>query len=165
MKLTDLTLRKALELATAIEERAATHYRALAEKYADDEPLATAFSQLASDEEAHGSHFAELLHGLPEGGSLEEKEEALNLLRASASAKVLDPDSLSRVDGTATPNDALYEALELEKATLFFYQSLRDVLDESREIDHLIETEKRHVSTLVKVLVSDARFRGLDDTW
>jgi len=165
MKLTDLTLRKALELAATIEEKAAQRYEALAEKFSGDQTLAAVFSQLAQDEAAHGSHFTDLLQGLPDEADLADKEEALDLLRASAASAVLDPRSLSRTDDVRTPVDALHQALELEKATLFFYQSLKDVMDESSLVDHLIETEKRHISTLMKVLVSDARFRGLDDVW
>ncbi|MCG6927786.1 MAG: hypothetical protein LJF30_21080 [Acidobacteria bacterium] len=165
MKLTDLTLRKALDLAATIEDKAAHHYEALAQKFADDESLAGVFTQLAKDEAAHGSHFTDLIQGLPDEDALEDKEDALNLLRASAASEVLNPENLSRTDHIRSPADALHKALDLEKATLFFYQSLKDVLEESTEVDHLIETEKRHVSTLMKVLVSDARFRSLDDAW
>jgi rubrerythrin len=165
MKVTELTLHSALELAVTIEDKAAARYEALARTYAADPPLAEVFAQLAKDEAAHGSHFSELLETAPDGGSLADKEEALNLLRASAASKMLSPEALARTDEFENPGDALRGALELEKATLFFYQSLKDVLDDNEEVDHLIETEKRHVSTLMKVLVSDARFRGLDDTW
>ena len=165
MKVTELTLRSALELAATIEDKAAARYEALARTYADDPALAEVFAQLARDEAAHGSHFSELIERTPEEGGLEDKEEALNLLRASAASKILSPEGLARTDDFKTPVDALQGALELEKATLFFYQSLKDLLDDSEEVDHLIETEKRHVSALMKVLVSDARFRGLDDVW
>ena len=165
MKLTDLTLRKALELAATIEEKAAQRYEALAEKFSGDETLATVFSQLAQDEAAHGSHFTDLAQGLPSEAALADKEEALDLLRASAASAALNPKRLSQTEEIRTPADALHQALELEKATLFFYQSLKDVMDESKQVDDLIETEKRHISTLMKVLVSDARFRGLDDAW
>ena len=165
MKLTDLTLPKALELAATIEERAARHYELLAARFAADEPLATVFSQLARDEASHESQFKDLLAGLPDERAFAGKEEALNLLRASAAAEILRPEGLGRTDDIRSPADALHTALELEKATLFFYQSLKDVLEESPEVDDLIATEKRHVSTLMKVLTVDARFRGLDDNW
>jgi rubrerythrin len=165
MKLTDLTLPKALELAATIEERAARRYEQLASQFATDEPLAAVFSQLARDEASHESHFKDLLEGLPDESALADKEDALNLLRASAAAEILRPEGLARTDDIRTPADALHKALDLEKATLFFYQSLKDVLDESPEVDDLIATEKRHVSTLMKVLMVDARFRGLDDSW
>jgi rubrerythrin len=165
MKLTDLTLPKALELAATIEERAARHYELLAARFAADEPLATVFSQLARDEASHESHFKDLLAGLPDESTFADKEEALNLLRASAAAEILGPEGLARTDDIRSPADALHTALELEKASLFFYQSLKDVLEESPEVDDLIATEKHHVSTLMKVLTIDARFRGLDDNW
>jgi rubrerythrin len=165
MKVTELTLRSALELAVTIEGRAAARYETLARQYADDPSLAEVFSQLAKDEAAHGSHFSELMERTPDEASLEDREEALNLLRASAASRILSPQALAEADDAKTPADALLGALELEKATLFFYQSLKDVLDDNEEVDHLIETEKRHVSALMKVLVNDARFRGLDDTW
>ena len=165
MKVTDLSLRAALELAATIEDKAAHRYETLARKYAADPALSEVFKQLAADEAAHGSHFGDLLQRVPDEGGLGDKEEALNLLRASAAAKILSPEGLDKTDDLNTPADALHNALELEKATLFFYQSLKDVLDDNEEIDHLIETEKRHVSALMKVLINDARFRGLDDTW
>ena len=165
MKLTEITPEKALELAASIEERAAQHYEALAQKFADDEALAAVFSQLAKDEAAHENHFKDLSQRVGKPGSLENKEEALDLLRASAASEFFHPDSLAGTEDIKTPADALQRALGLEKATLFFYQSLRDLLDESDEVSHLIETEKRHISSLMKVLVSDARFRSLDDTW
>jgi len=165
MKITDLTVRTALELAATIEEKAARRYEVLARKYAADPSLSEVFTQLAKDEAAHGSHFTDLLQRVPDEGALDDEEEALNLLRASAAAKILDPEGLDKTDDINTPADALRNALELEKATLFFYQSLKDVLDDNEEVDHLIETEKRHVSALMKVLINDARFRGLDDTW
>jgi rubrerythrin len=165
MKLTDITPDKALELASTIEEKAAQHYAALAKKFADDEPLAAVFSQLAEDEAAHENHFKDLSRRMGKPASFEGREEALNLLRASAASEFFHPESLSRTDDIRTPADALHKALGLEKATLFFYQSLKDVLDVSEEVNHLIETEKRHISSLMKVLISDARFRSLDDTW
>ncbi len=69
-------------------------------------------------------------------------DKALEVLRASAASEFFHPESLSRIDDVRTPADALHKALGLEKATLFFYQSLKDVLDESEEVNHLIETEK-----------------------
>jgi len=165
MKLTEITPLKALELAASIEEKAARHYEELAERFADDEPIAAVFSQLAKDEAAHENHFKDLAQRMGTPGALEGKEGALDLLRASAASEFFNPKSLSRTDHIRTPADALRTALGLEKATLFFYQSLADVLDESEEVNHLIETEKRHISSLMKVLISDARFRSLDDTW
>ena len=92
MKVTDLTVRAALELAAAIEDKAAQRYEALARKYAADPALSEVFSQLAKDEEAHGSHFTDLLRRAPDEGGLEDKEEAMNLLRASAASKILNPE-------------------------------------------------------------------------
>lgn len=165
MKLTDITPETALELAASIEEKAAHHYEALARKFANDEALAAVFSQLAKDEAAHENHFKDLFRRMGKPGALEGKEEALDLLRASAASEFFHPESLTRTDDIRTATDALHKALGLEKATLFFYQSLKDVLDENEEVNHLIETERRHISSLMKVLVSDARFRSLDDTW
>jgi rubrerythrin len=165
MKLTDITPEKALELAASIEEKAAQRYEALAKKFAEDEALGAVFSQLAKDEAAHGDHFKDLSQRVGKLGSLEDKEQALDLLRASAASEFFHPESLARTDDIRTPADALETALGLEKATLFFYQSLKDVLDENQEVNHLIETEKRHISSLMNVLISDARFRSLDDTW
>jgi rubrerythrin len=165
MKLTDITLRGALELAGTVEEKVAQRYEALAKKFAGDEAIAGVFSQLAEDEMAHESHFRNLARQVPEQGGSQATDQAMDLVRASAASRYLDPDALDQTDQIETPADALREALGLEKATLFFYQSLKDVLDESEELNELVEAEKRHISVLMRVLLSDARFRGLDDTW
>jgi len=59
----------------------------------------------------------------------------------------------------------LIKAVRLEKATLLFYHALRDNIGKQTSLDEIIAAEKTHLTTLMKVILTDARFRGLGDTW
>jgi len=69
------------------------------------------------------------------------------------------------VDKIEHYEDALEKAFGLEKATLGFYQSVREVLGKNPTLEKIIETEKSHVVTLMKVMISGGKFRSLQDTW
>ncbi len=62
-------------------------------------------------------------------------------------------------------DDALGEAIKLEKATLLFYHALREAIGEKTVLDAVIRAEKDHLVALTKVLLTEAKFRGLGDTW
>jgi len=159
-----ITLRKAIEHAIATEQRGAEHYGALARALVAHKSVAAVFSQLAADEKDHEAEFSRLLKEVPvaepTGGA-----EPLQLLQAAAVAGELDVERLANAAEITTPREALLRALAFERSTLFYYQSLRDVLGASPQIEAMIAAEKQHVTTLMKVLVSDAEFRGLGDLW
>jgi rubrerythrin len=164
MKLTELTLRKALDLAADTEAAAAQRYQELARQFAASPEVAEVFTQLASDESSHEAHFRDVASRVREGEAPPRGEDSMDLVRASVASEFFKPGGFAAAE-VKTPADALQKALGLERATLFFYISLQDVMGESPELAHLIEAEKRHVTTLMKVLLSDAKFRSLDDTW
>ena len=73
---------------------------------------------------------------------------------------------LSRVlEGVRTRDDALQRALELEKATLGFYQALQDELRDEPVLGAIIAAEKQHLTTLMNVLSTGVKFRGLGETF
>jgi len=164
MKLTELTLRKALDLAADTEAAAAQRYQELARQFADNPAVAEVFTQLASDEATHEAHFRGVASRVPEGEPSPRDDDSMDLVRASVASEFFKPGGFAAAE-VETPADALLKALGLERATLFFYISLQDVLGESPELGHLIQAEKRHVTSLMKVLLSDAKFRSLDDIW
>jgi len=81
-------------------------------------------------------------------------------------AEVFDTEALSkRVDEIRTREDALERALGLEKATLAYYQAMREILGADDVLDSLITVEKRHVVKVMQLLLTGAKFRGLADAF
>jgi rubrerythrin len=159
----NLTLRKALEMAVATEELGAKYYQEISKKFSDEKELVEVFDRLAEDEVAHESQFKKLLDEIPsdEVG----QDDAGLLLRAAATSQFFDKKALEDVSEIKTADDALAKALAFERSTLFYYQSLKDIIGESPQLQKLVDAEKAHVTTLMKVIVSNAKFRGLADPW
>jgi rubrerythrin len=159
----EMTLRKALEKAVATEAQGERYYKHMAETFADNLAVATVFEQLAADESEHEAQFKRLLDSVPADQGTGEDGEAL--LRAAFTIDSFDDKKMEDFADVKTPADALARALAFEKSTLFYYQSLKDVIGESAELDQLIAAEKQHVTSLMKVVISDAEFRGIADGW
>jgi rubrerythrin len=159
----DITLRQAIEHAVKTEQRGAAYYQRMAKTFADNQAVADVFTQLAKDEEEHGSEFSQLLSQVP--GGEETDSEALQMVQAAGLTGELDADNLDKPEDITSPKDALLKALSFERSTLFYYQSLKEALGDSPQLQALISAEKSHVLVLMKVLVTDADFRGLGDRW
>ena len=160
----NITLRKAIEVAVATEELGAKYYKEIAAKFSGEAEVARVFQQLAQDEEAHESQFRRLLDEVPPENEVGQDDAGL-LLRAAAMSQFFDKKMLADTAEIKSPADALAKALAFERSTLFYYQSLKDILGESNQLQKMIDAERDHVTTLMRVVVSDARFRGLADPW
>ena len=90
---------------------------------------------------------------------------SLQFLRATAISEFFRSDSFKDTDAIKDKTEALGRAFAFEKATHQYYQAMRDVIGESSELDAIIEAEKNHVVTLMKVILTDAKFRSLSDKW
>jgi len=161
----NLTLRKAIEVAVATEELGAKYYKEIATKFSGEEKVARVFQQLAKDEEAHETQFRRLLDEVPPEKNEVGQDDAGLLLRAAATSQFFDKQALADMAEIKSPADALGKALAFERSTLFYYQSLKEILGESTELQKMIDAERDHVTTLMRVIVSDAQFRGLADPW
>lgn len=161
----DLTLRECIQLAVTTEEIGRKFYERLARKFADDKDVAGVFSQLAEDEKAHEKQFKLLLEKVPKEELQPERYELHQFLRATAISEFFRKDYFARADEISTPADALGQALAFEKETLLYYQAIRDVLGENKQLDAIIKTERNHVMAISRILVTDARFRGLSDSF
>ena len=159
----NLTLRKAIEMAVVTEELGAKYYRKIAKKFSGESKIARIFDQLAQDEVAHETQFKKLLEEVPPGRH--SGEDSGLVLRAAAISQFFDQKALGNDEQIMSSQDALIRALAFERSTLFYYQSLRDILGDSPQLEKMIEAERSHVVVLMKVIVSDAKFRGLADPW
>ncbi len=161
------TLRQCVELAVETEQLGAQRYDQMAEKLSDKPDTAAILKQLAADERDHERQFRGLLTSMPEVDKPLGTDRNSEYLRSLAGREFFDREvaPLSQPAEITSPGDALSKALALEKATVLFYDAMKDVLGQNRELETIIAAEKQHVTTLMKVIMSDAEFRGLSDTW
>ena len=162
-----LTLRKVIEFAVTTEELGADFYDRMAKRFADNPDVASVFSQLAKDEQAHKVQFGAILKGAPATFDDEVDHERAQYLRAMAVSEFFAPHSgpFHEAEQIKDAESALWRALDLEKAALGLYRAIRDELGQSKPLDAIIAAEKQHLFQLMKVVASGAKFRGLQDDW
>ncbi len=161
----NLSLRKALELAITTEQIGAEFYRRMAGKFASRKEIADVFSQLSQDEHSHEAAFKVLLGQMPADQERDNEPERLDYLRAVATSEFFRKDWFERTADLETATDALIKAFYFEKATLLYYQEIREQLGTSPQLDAVIEAEKKHVISLIRIIPTNAEFRGLSNGW
>jgi rubrerythrin len=141
------SLRKAVQFAITTEQVGARAYRRLARNLAEDEEIAQLFLALAEDEERHEAEFRALLETVADCDAARDYPEKYGYLRAMSISEFFSPRSgLTRdVEEIRTREDALRRAIGLEKATLGYYQALRDVLGPSAALEGIIGAEREHL--------------------
>ena len=161
----EMTLRKALQLAVATENNGIKFYERLAKRFEDNQDVASIFTRLAKDEIAHESEFNKLLDNITEDKPLDQDPEQYDYLRATSISEFFRSDIFDKIDQITDPTDALIMALNFEKSTKMYYEALALTIGESPELQELINHEKGHVTALMKVILTDAKFRTLADSW
>jgi rubrerythrin len=142
----------------------ARFYKDLAKKFSQEKELAGIFNQLGDDELSHAAQFRTLANQTPGDDVISDDEGGVQL-RAAVASQFFDRKELQQVDQIRTKRDALVKALAFERSTLFYYQSLEDVVGKTPELEELVQAEKSHLTILMKVVMTDAEFRGLSDFW
>jgi len=161
------TIQNAVQFAVSTEEVGARTYTKLAEKFSDHEELSEAFSLLAGDERGHAAQFRALLDKLPAEDQAPAGEEDSQYLQAMASSEFFTgEDGLAAVlEKIQSVDEALHHVLGFEKASLGFYQAVKDVLGPQEALDAIIAAEKQHVVRLMKYVLTDEKMKGLADKW
>lgn len=160
-----LTPEACVEFAIRTEEIGARMYGDLAARFPSDPELRDLFAALAADEVEHGERFHALRARAGTGNKTISREQGDYLLAMSMS-EVFDTEKLANpVDAIRSREDALERALHLEKATLAYYQAMRDVLGPSDVLDALISVEKKHVVKVMQLMLTGAKFRGFADAY
>jgi rubrerythrin len=165
--LEDVTLKSCLEFAVVTEENGAKFYNHLAKKFAASKEIADLFTLLAKDEQVHQKQFADYLKEAPaKEGELSSPEKS-QYVRAMSISEFFSPyqGPFMNVDNIKDRDDALEKAFGLEKATLGFYQAVKDVLGNEPVLEKVIQAEKSHVTRLMKVMITGEKFRSLQDKW
>jgi rubrerythrin len=165
--LEDISLKSCIEFAVVTEEIGAGFYGRLSARFADNQEIANLFELLGNDEQVHKEQFSELLENLPEEEGVSPAPKQGEYLRAMSVSEFFTPGQgpFTDIDKIESRDDALEGAFRFEKATLGFYQAVQDVLGENATLTQVIETEKDHISRLMKVIVTGEKFRSLQDKW
>ena len=161
-----MTPRKAIEFAVKTEELGAKFYKQLAARFSDQAELKEMFELLARDEVVHGSQFRTLLEKTPPDEGVSTGPEFQYLHAMSLSQFFMGEKGLKKkCSEIKDKNDAMSIAFELEKATLHYYQAMREVLGENDILEAVIKAEKAHLMKVMQYIVTDAKFTGLSETW
>jgi rubrerythrin len=163
----DLSLRDSIELAVTAEKLGADFYNTLAKRFKENAEISELFSILAKDEEAHEAQFKALLNDVPAGEKKPESDREYQLLKAAAMSAFFmgEEGPMKDIGKIKTRDDAFARAFALEKASLFYYHAMQDLLGENEILKTIITAEKNHLVSVMKYLVTGAKMRGLADTW
>ena len=124
-----MTPRKAIEFAVKTEELGVKFYKQLAVRFSDQADLKEMFELLAQDEVVHGNQFRTLLAETPPDEGVSTGPEFDYLRAMSLSQFFMGDEGLKKkCNEIKNKNAALSLAFELEKATLHYYQAMKEVL-------------------------------------
>jgi rubrerythrin len=158
------TPRRAIEFAVETEELGAKFYKLLAVRFSDQAQLKAMFELLARDEVAHGSQFRTLLNETPPDEGVSTGPEFQYLRAMSLSQFFMGEEGLKKkCSEIKDKREAMGIAFELEKATLHYYQAMREVLGENDVLEAVIRMEKEHLVKVMEYISTDADFTGLSE--
>jgi len=164
----NVTAETCVAFAIKAEEIGAELYQGLARKFAADVELRELFERLGRDEVHHVEQIRAMGERLvPRFRDRPVSAEERDYLRAMSMSEIFSGEKglAANLDGIRTREDGLERALHLEKATLAYYQAMREVVGADEVLDSLIAVEKKHVVKVMQLLITGARFRGLADSF
>jgi rubrerythrin len=160
------TARQAIEFAVRTEQLGAKFYKTLAARFSDDAELKQMFELLSRDEVAHEAQFRRLLEKAPADEGVSTGPEFDYLRAMSLSQFFMGEEGLKKkskeIEGKT---DAMRVVFELEKATLQYYEAMREALGENEVLEGVIQAEKAHLMKAMQYMITDAKFKGLSDVW
>ncbi len=150
------------EMAEQIERNGAKFYRKAAESIADDDR--DLLLRLAAMEDEHERTFAAMRGQLSEDEktpiTFDPDNEAALYLQAMADGKVFKSDPSEALSGDESIQDILKTAIGLEKDSIVFYASMKDVVPKSagkEKVDAIIKEEIGHIVDLTKQLTASKK--------
>jgi len=156
------TLKQVIETAIHAEELGIKFYSEMAKKFADNEKLKNIFELLAKDEVEHKKQFQELAEENTQLPFNLTEEDTLYFKGCDVSKFF---PSMKETNEKLTPERILKNAFEFEKESVLFYTGIRYLIPMSDKLDLIIKTEKNHMTKLIKYIISDSEFRGIEDNF
>ena len=157
----EMTPRQAIEFAVKTEELGTKFYQQLALRFSEHPELKELFELLGKDEVVHEHVFRKLLEQIPPDEGISTGPEFQYLRAMSLSQFFMGKKGLKKkYKKIKGKGEAMRIVFELEKATLQYYQALKEVLGESDALQEIIATEKAHVMKAMQYVITEAKFRG-----
>jgi len=164
--LDNLTPKKAVEFAITTEALGEKYYNRLATKFADDPKFVELFKRLAADEKVHHAQFSKLLETVEDTPEDKLDYERAQYLRAMSLSEVFSKTGpFKDSEGIEKPADALEKVFRFEKTLVGFYQAISEVIGQNEALDAIIAAEKQHVIAVMKLMMTDAKYRSMQDPW
>ena len=165
--MSDVNLRESLLIAIDTERKGQELYKELENRFADkDSEISLIFHQLAKDEKKHERFFHSLLVDAPTTPEGEVHSRDAEFLKAATISRFFERSSEELARSIESVENALTLAFQFEKTTLMFYLALDEVIGRQEQaLAEVIHAEKEHMNTLMKIILTEARFRGLGDQW
>lgn len=158
----EISIKKAIETAIRAEELGIGYYSELAKQYSKQPEIKKMFELLAKDEVDHKRQFTEMMKDVQDKQVVISDLDEAFFRSVDISRFFSDMES---VDTSIDPLDVLRRALQFEKESVLFYQQIRDLIGPDDTMDRIIAVEKKHVSQIMKYMLTDSRFRGVEDKW
>ncbi len=161
-----ITLKGCVKFAVNTEAELSEYYDHLADQCSQDQEISELFKTLAKDEEVHKGQFEKLLEQVSDdetGLSTEESDFLLAMSLSKTFAKLY-----GRHDFVYNKDDReklLFELFEFEKATLGFYTALMEVMDDHTILKQIVDIEKKHVVSVMKMVVTGTKYTSIGDNW
>ncbi len=157
-----ITIKEVIEIAIRAEELGINFYSGLARKFTKRPDIKEMFELLAKDEVEHKRNFSGLASTLADGDVELNEDDMIYLKGVDISKHFNQMDSL---DDNLNPVEVMNIVLEFEKESVLYYNHIRDMVGANDTIDSIIDKEKEHVRKVMQYLITDSKFRGLEDSW
>lgn len=156
------TLNLAIETAIRAESLSVRFYKELADKLTKSPDIKMQLEKIALQKAEHKRIFEGLLTRATQKHSkaLEADVDFLKTVDISSYF-----DDLEVIDAHKKPSEIIKFAYDFEKDTVLFYIALHDLYGHNDILDEIIRNEKAHMTMLMKYLLTELRFKGVEDVW
>lgn len=155
------SLYQAIQTAIEAEDFGVKFYSEMAKNFSSNEKLKFIFEALAKDEVEHKKQFTAILESASDK-KVELNEDDLIYFKSCDISKYF---AGMKESTSVKAEDILKQAFQFEKESVLYYTGIRDIIGKSEQMDSIIEKEKYHMTQIMKYVINDSQFRGIEDKW
>ncbi len=137
---------EAVEQAVQTERLGYQFYRSMAAKFKENKELVKLFELLADKEVLHEKRFSELKEAVKDT-TIENGEEVALYMKAIVESEFFlgKNKSLPALDHVKSAHDAVKFAIGFEKETLLYFYEIRNIVNDKKTIEAIIDEERSHI--------------------
>lgn len=156
------TLKNAIETAIKAEELGINFYSKLSKRFIDNKEIHNVFDLLAKDEVEHKKQFMNLLDSVADQ-TFEISENDIMFLNVCDISKYFP--NMETISEEISATEVLKQSFNFEKDSVLYYTGIKDVIGSNQVIDEIINREKTHMVKLMRYLLDNNKFRGIEDNY